>query len=336
MSATEGSDTEDGITEGGAKDDGSSALPDGIEPLANDTLTAVAGLQVGHWTDLTARTGCTVVLAPETGCLASGLVLGPAPGSRESALLEPEKTVARVDAVVLSGGSAYGLASATGVMEWLEEQGRGFDTGPMKVPIVPAAVLYDLQVGDGRVRPGAAAGRAAAAAASSEPVAQGRIGAGAGATIGKLMGPSRSVASGIGSYAVELYGAVVAALAVSNAVGNLVDPDTGAMVAGVPGLRGLAAATALRALPGANTTLVVVATDADIDKAAARALGLSAHIGIARVTRPSHTLFDGDSAFVLATRTGPSVSPQALSIAVQEVVAQALLRGARAGARFSQ
>ncbi|MBX3144518.1 MAG: P1 family peptidase [Trueperaceae bacterium] len=309
---------------------------DGVEQLDNQTLTAVSGLQVGHWTNLDARTGCTVVLAPEDGCLASGLVLGPAPGSRESALLEPEKSVARVDAVVLSGGSAYGLATATGVMEWLEEQGRGFDTGLYRVPIVPAAVLYDLGVGDGSVRPGAAAGRAAALAASSTPVQQGRIGAGAGATICKLLGPARSVASGIGSYAVKLNGAVVAALAVSNAVGNLVDPDTGEIVAGAPELRGLAAATAHRALPGANTTLVLVATDADIDKSAARALSLSAHIGIARVTRPSHTLFDGDSAFVLSTRAGPKVAPQALSIAVQEVVAEALLRGARAGARFGQ
>lgn len=309
---------------------------DGVEQLDNQTLTAVSGLQVGHWTNLDARTGCTVVLAPEDGCLASGLVLGPAPGSRESALLEPEKSVARVDAVVLSGGSAYGLATATGVMEWLEDQGRGFDTGLFRVPIVPAAVLYDLGVGDGSVRPGAAAGRAAALAASSAPVQQGRIGAGAGATICKLLGPARSVASGIGSYAVKLNGAVVAALAVSNAVGNLVDPDTGEIVAGAPELRGIAAATAQRALPGANTTLVLVATDADIDKSAARALSLSAHIGIARVTRPSHTLFDGDSAFVLSTRAGPKVAPQALSITVQEVVAEALLRGARAGARFGQ
>ncbi len=296
----------------------------------------MAGLQVGHWTDLEARTGCTVVLAPETGCLGSGLALGPAPGTRESALLEPEKTVSRVDAVVLSGGSAYGLAAATGVMEWLEAQGRGFDTGPFRVPIVPAAVLYDLQVGDGSVRPGYEAGRTAAREATSAPVQQGRIGAGAGATIGKLLGPAHTTDSGIGSYAVKLQGAVVAALAVSNAVGNLVDPDSGELVAGIPGLRGIEAATAQRALPGANTTLVVVATDADIDKSAARALSLSAHIGIARVTRPSHTLFDGDSAFVLSTRAGPKVSPQALSIAVQEVVAQALLRGARAGARFGQ
>ncbi len=302
-----------------------------IEPLANETLTAVDGLTVGHWTDLEARTGCTVVLTPPEGCLASGLVLGPAPGTRETVLLGPEKTVSRIDAVVLSGGSAYGLAAATGVMEWLEEEGRGFDTGPFNVPIVPAAVLYDLQVGNGTVRPDAAAGRAAAIAASGAPVAQGRVGVGAGATIGKLMGPAAATGSGVGSYAIRLYGAVVAALAVSNAVGNLVDPDTGALVAGLPGAQGLAAATAQRALPGANTTLVLVATDAEIDKAAAHALSLSAHIGIARVTRPSHTLFDGDSAFVLSTRRGPRVSPQSLSIAVQEVVAQALLRGARAG-----
>lgn len=316
-----------------AENDPLADLPgDHLESLANDTLTAVAGLTVGHWTDLEARTGCTVVLAPREGCLASGLALGPGPGSRESALLEPEKTISRVDAVVLSGGSAYGLAAATGVMEWLEEQGRGFDTGPVNVPIVPAAVIYDLQVGNSKVRPGAAQGRAAAETASAQPVAQGRVGVGTGATIGKLLGPERAVASGVGSYAVKLYGAVVAALAVSNAVGNVIDPDTGELVAGLPEMQGLAAARAPRALAGANTTLVLVATDAEIDKATARALSVSAHIGIARVTRPSHTLFDGDSAFVLSTRTGPRVPPQALSITVQEIVAQALLRGARAGA----
>src|SRR5690606_30128332 len=138
------------------------------------------------WTDGIARTGCTVVLAPNGGCIGSRRALGPAPGSRESALLEPDKTVGSVDAVVLSGGSAYGLAAAQGVMNWLEEQGRGFDTGYARVPSVPAAVLYDLAVGDPSVRPGEAAGRAAAAAANGGPVQQGQVGVGSGATIGKL------------------------------------------------------------------------------------------------------------------------------------------------------
>lgn len=296
----------------------------------NLTLTAVAGLMVGHWTDAEAQTGCTVVLAPPDGCLASGMVLGPAPGSRESVLLEPDRTVDRIDAVVLAGGSAFGLAAADGVMRWLDEQGRGYDTGFARVPIVPAAVLFDLGVGDGKVRPDAEAGREAAAHASAAPVEQGRVGAGAGATVGKLRGMSSSRPSGLGSHAVRLAGATVAALAISNAVGNLVDPDTGAMVAGVEGTLGLAAADRFHAMPGANTTLVVAATDAKITKAEARALALSAQMGIARVTRPSHTPFDGDSTFVLSTLRGPEVPLAALSVAVQEVVATALLNGVRA------
>ena len=300
--------------------------------IDNATLTAVRGLAVGHWTDPIARTGCTVILAPDAGCVASGRVLGPAPGSRESSLLEPDKTVGRVDAVVLSGGSAYGLAAAHGVMRWLESRGRGFDTGFARVPIVPAAVLYDLGVGDPRVRPDEAAGIAAAEDASTDPVEQGRVGAGAGATVGKLRGPDAATPSGLGSHAVLIGGAVVAAVAISNAVGNLVDPDTGDLVAGLPGAMGLAAADGLEVMPGTNTTLVAVATDAPITKTEAHALSLSAHIGIARVTRPSHTLFDGDSAFVLSTCDGPRVAAQALSIAVQEVVATALLLGARLGA----
>lgn len=301
-----------------------------VSELENPTLTAVTGLKVGHWTDSIARTGCTVVLAPNGGCVGSGRALGPAPGSRESSLLEPDKTVGAVDAIVLSGGSAYGLAAAHGVMRWLEEQGRGFDTGYARVPIVPSAVLYDLGVGDPHVRPDEASGRAAAETASGSPVQQGRVGAGAGASVGKLRGMERATPSGIGSHAVMVQGAVVAALAVSNAVGNVVDPDTGGLVAGLPDAQGLDAVTGLEVMPGTNTTLVVVATDATITKTDAHALSLSAHIGIARVTRPSHTLFDGDSAFVLSTCCGGRVAPQALSIAVQEVVALALLKGVRA------
>jgi len=299
--------------------------------LDNQTLTAVRGLAVGHWTEPTARTGCTVILAPEDGCVASGRVLGPAPGSRESSLLEPDKTIGRVDAVVLSGGSAYGLAAAHGVMRWLEGRGRGFDTGFARVPIVPAAVLYDLGVGDPNVRPDEAAGIMAAEDATDRPVEQGRVGAGTGATVGKLRGPASATPSGLGSHAALVGGAVVAAIAISNAVGNLVDPDSGALVAGLPGIAGLAAAEGLAVMPGTNTTLVAVATDAPITKTEAHALSLSAHIGIARVTRPSHTLFDGDSAFVMSTCSGPRVAAQALSIAVQEVVAIALLKGARLG-----
>ncbi len=302
-----------------------------MNALRNETLTAVAGLRVGHHTYLEARTGCTVVLTPEGGCVASGVALGPAPGSREYVLLQPDKTVQTVDAVVLTGGSAFGLASADGVMLWLEEQGRGFDTGVARVPIVPAAVLFDLAVGSAKVRPDAAAGRAAAVAATDAPVQQGRVGAGTGATVGKLRGPDQATDSGLGSHAVQVGGAVVAAIGISNAAGNVVDPDTGKLVAGVPETLGLAAATGFAAMPGSNTTLVLVATDAPLTKAQANALATSAHIGIARVTRPSHTVFDGDSAFVLSTGTGPEVPLAALSVAVQEVVAAALVKGVLAG-----
>lgn len=299
--------------------------------LRNETLTAVVGLKVGHYTDLAARTGCTVILTPDGGCVASGVALGPAPGSREYVLLQPDKTVPAIDAVVLTGGSAFGLAAADGVMAWLEERGRGFDTGVARVPIVPAAVLYDLAVGSASVRPDAAAGRSAAETASDAPVEQGRVGAGTGATVGKLHGPDNASGSGLGSHAVLIGGAVVAALGVSNAVGNMIDPDTGQLVAGLPGTLGLAAAEGFAPMPGTNTTLVVVATDAPITKAQANALATSAHVGIARVTRPSHTVFDGDTAFVLSTGTGPEVPMAALSVAVQEVVAATLVKGVRAG-----
>jgi L-aminopeptidase/D-esterase-like protein len=301
--------------------------------MENASLTAVEGVHVGHWTHAEARTGCTVVLAPENGCLASGLVLGPAPGSRETALLAPEKSVDRVDAVLLTGGSAFGLAAADGVMRWLEAHGRGFETPFARVPIVPAAALFDLAVGDASIRPDAEAGFAAAAAAGPQPVLEGAVGAGTGATVGKLTGIEGMVRSGVGSAMLRLEGATVAALGVSNAVGSLVHPESGALVAG-PAEALTPAAAALAVDPfGSNTTLVVVATDAPLAKAEARALAQSAHMGIARVTRPSHTLHDGDSAFVLSTGRGPRVPLVGLSIAVQEVVARALVRGVAAASR---
>lgn len=300
------------------------------------TLTAVAGLEVGHWHDAQARTGCTVVLCPEDGCVASADVRGGAPGTRETALLEPEKTVTRVHAVTLAGGSAFGLDAATGVMRWLEARGRGFSTPFGVVPIVPAAVIYDLGVGDPAVRPDADAGYRACEGASSAPVSQGRVGAGAGATCGKYLGFARAQVSGLGSAAVSVGEATVAALSVANPVGDLVDPATGVVVAGVTGeTRGylerfLDPPLDAADLTGGNTTLIVVATDALISKAEAKALAQSAHVGIARVTRPSHTTSDGDTAFALSTCTGPKLPLLLLSVAVQEVVAEAILAGVRA------
>lgn len=292
----------------------------------NTTLTAIEGLAVGHWTNAEAATGCTVVLCPPEGCVASGCVLGSAPGSRETALLLPEKTVERVHAVVLAGGSAFGLSAADGTMRWLEENGRGYETPFGKVPIVPAAVIYDLSTGRTDVRPDAEAGYQAVKSASSQPVKMGRVGVGAGATVGKYAGFDKASLSGLGSAAAHVGNATVAALAVSNAVGNLVDPATGARVAGTD------APFDSDALAGTNTTLVVVATDAALTKAQAHALSQSAHIGIAQVTRPSHTPSDGDTTFVLGT--GREEAPlMALSVTVQEVVAEAILSGARAGAQ---
>ena len=300
------------------------------------TLTAVSGIQVGHWQNAAAQTGCTVVLCPEPGCVASGEVRGGAPGTRETALLEPEKTVQQVQAVLLSGGSAFGLEAAGGVMRYLHEHSRGFKTPFGRVPIVPAAVIYDLNRGRADVWPDAAAGYDACRTANAEAVLQGRVGVGAGSSCGKYLGFERAEASGLGSASTHISGAVVAALSVANPVGDIVDPDSGAVLAGVRGesssytARFSQAPLGTEENTGSNTTLVVVATDAPISKAEAKALAGSAHIGIARVTRPSHTVSDGDTAFCLSTGTGPQVPMILLSVAVQEVVAAAILSGVRA------
>ncbi len=297
----------------------------------NDTLTALPGVRVGHWSDAAARTGCTVVLFDGGGAVTSGRVLGAAPGSRETALLEPDKSVDRVHALLLAGGSAFGLDAATGVVRYLEERGVGFATPFATVPIVPAAVLYDLSVGDPRVRPDAAAGYAAAGAATSAPVAQGAVGAGTGATVGKFAGFERAARSGLGSTLLSVRGARVAAIAISNAVGDLVDPSDGTLVAGTGiGSDPEAAAALFAPAAGTNTTLVAVVTDAPLSKAEAYALATTAHAGIAQVTRPSHTVHDGDTAFVSSVGGGPAVAIGVLGVAVQAVVARALLRGARA------
>ena len=299
------------------------------------TLTDIPGVRVGHWTDADGRTGCTVVLFDAPGAVTSGMVLGSAPGSREFALLAPEKMMDRVDALLLAGGSAFGLDAASGVVRFLDERGSGFPTPYGPVPIVPAAVLFDLAVGDPRARPDAAAGYAAAAAAAGpggrEPVAEGAVGVGTGATVGKVAGFERAQRSGVGSALMRVRGACVGALAVSNAVGDLVDPANGRLVAGC----GLGSdpdrvAELFTPTPGANTTLVVVVTDAPLGKAEAHALSVAAHVGIAHVTRPSHTANDGDTAFVSSVGGGPKVPIAVLGVAVQSVVARALLRGARA------
>ena len=248
-------------------------------PAYEGGLTDVAGLRVGQFTHSQRPTGCTVVLA-EAGAVCGVDVRGGAPGTRETDLLDPVNLVDRVHAVVLSGGSAFGLDAASGVVRWLEARGIGFAAGPVRVPIVPAAILFDLGVGDPRIRPDAAAGLAACDAARDGPVAEGSVGAGAGATVGKLLGPERAMKGGLGSAALHLDGGLcVAALVAANAAGDVHDPASGTLVAGARSAdgrrmegRGVVAggsAWVSRLSPAESTTLAVVATNATLDKAMA-------------------------------------------------------------------
>jgi L-aminopeptidase/D-esterase-like protein len=272
----------------------------------NDTLTAVAGLRVGHWTDLEAATGCSVIVCPE-GATAGVVVRGGGPGTRETDLLRPEAAVQQIHGLVFSGGSAFGLAAADGAMRWLEEHDVGFDVMVTKVPIVPAAILLDLLIGRHDVRPDADAGYAACEGATAEPVAQGNVGAGAGATVGGILGPASAMQGGLGSAAVQLgNGVTVGALAVVNCFGDVVDPDTGEIVAGARAPDGGWLNTAAQlikrgALPQfGNTTLIAVAADADFTQAQCAAIANMAHAGLARTVRGQH-LVEGDIVFALAT-----------------------------------
>lgn len=298
----------------------------------NSTITAVSGIQVGHWTDLEAATGCTVVLCPQ-GATAGVAVRGGAPGTRETDLLRPETLVQQVHAIVLSGGSAFGLAAADGVMRWLEEHGVGFDVGVTRVPIVPAAILFDLLIGRHDVRPDAEAGYAACEAATTDPVAEGNVGAGTGATVGKLAGPQFATKGGLGSACLALDDELwVGALVVVNALGNVVNPDTGGVLAGARAPEGGWLGSAAQS-PGVvgemprigNTTLAVVATNAALDQAQCTAVAGMAHNGIARAVRPSHTLLDGDTVFVLSVGD-PEVDVTIVGAAAAEAVAQAIVR----------
>ena len=286
----------------------------------NTTLTAVPGFSVGHWTDLVGQTGCTVILPPPEGAVASASFLGPSPATREGVLLSPEKKVERVHGLLLTGGSAFGLAAAGGVVRWLEERGIGHITPFARVPIVPAAVIYDLGAGDPLARPGDAEGYLAAQDASREPVKRGRVGAGTGASIGKYLGPSRAAAGGLGSASLSRHGVSVGALAVVNPIGDVYSPE-GELLAG-PGVGPGASAFT----PGEmeNTTLVAVVTQHLLTKNDARRLADAAQAALARVIRPSHTFWDGDSAFVLSSAALPAADPLLLGALVQDVVAQAV------------
>jgi L-aminopeptidase/D-esterase-like protein len=314
----------------------------GAEPRADPGLTAVPGLKVGHHTLAERPTGCTVILA-EAGATAGVDVRGGAPGTRETDLLDPSNTVQRVHAVVLSGGSAFGLDAATGVVRFLEERGVGFDVGVAKVPIVPAAVLFDLAVGDRpQVRPTAESGYRAAQAATDEPVAEGNVGAGAGATVGKFAGSARAMKSGLGTASITLPdGLIVAALVAVNAVGDVLDPATGQLIAGARTDDGRALADARRLLrtvgfkplarPGESTTIGVVATNATLDKAQARKVAQMAQDGFARAIVPAHTPLDGDTIFALATGRLPGgADVMTIGALAAEVMAHAVVRAVRA------
>lgn len=259
-------------------------------------ITDVRGIKAGHYTDRQAQTGCTFVMC-EGGAVASVDVRGGGPGTRETDAFSLTGCVPLMNGVMLSGGSAFGLASADGAMTWLEQQGEGFDTGFAKVPLVGAAVIFDLGVGSANVRPGHDAGYAAAQNASSAKLEQGRVGAGTGATVAKMAGPNAALPGGIGAASMKVGAATLAAIACVNAVGNIYNHHTGELIAGHP----LDKTMVANAQPGTNTTIGIIATDAKLDKLQAKRLAMLAHDGMALSIRPVHTPADGDTAFALAS-----------------------------------
>lgn len=299
-------------------------------------ITDIAGIEVGHYTDPRRPTGCTVLIARD-GAVGGVDVRGAAPGTRETELLHPSNFVERVHAVVLAGGSAWGLDAASGAAHWLEEHGIGLDVGICRVPLVPAAVLFDLAVGDAHIRPDAHAGYQACAAASRHTPAEGNVGAGAGATVGKLFGMECAMKSGIGTASVQVDGITVGALIACNAVGDVIDPETGQVLAGARTDDGTALRDMRRALlrgerpaallGGTNTTIGVIATDAVLTKPQAQRLAIAGHDGLARTINPVHTQMDGDTLFALATGTaGRSLDMVTLATLAAEAVARATQR----------
>ncbi|HEY8549061.1 MAG TPA: P1 family peptidase [Vicinamibacterales bacterium] len=314
----------------------SGAMP-GPRPDASKGITAVPGIKVGHMTLTERPTGCTVILV-ESGAVGGVDVRGGSPGTRETDLLDPVNRVDVVHAVVLSGGSAFGLDTASGVMRYLEEKNIGFETAAGPVPIVPAAILYDLTYGgNAKVRPDANCGYQAARSATDGPVPQGSVGAGAGATIGKFGGRGRAMKGGLGSSAIVLPdGLVVGAIVAVNAAGDVIDPSTGQVIAGVRTADGKGLADARKLLragsappprPGENTTIGVVATNARLTKAQAQKVAQMAHDGYARAIAPSHTPGDGDTIFSLATGTFEGdVSLSVVGALAAEAISEAIVR----------
>ncbi len=302
------------------------------------SITDVNGITVGCAEDLEALTGCTVILTGAEGAVAGVDIRGAAPGSRETALLSPVNTVERVHALVLAGGSAYGLDAVNGVMEYLEEHGIGFQVESAIVPIVPAVVLFDLPVGRPDVRPDRSMGYLAACRACSW-VPEGNYGAGAGATIGKIRGYDHCTKSGQGTWSVTLpSGLTVGALAAVNAFGDVVDPCSSVVLGGVRDDQGRIQSSAelfksqegiVYKSFGANTTLAVIATNAILDKAMAKRVAISAHAGMARAINPVHTMFDGDTVFALSTCKMNADIAQVCQLAA-EVLQEAIIRAVKA------
>jgi L-aminopeptidase/D-esterase-like protein len=311
------------------------------------SITDVPGIEVGSAQDEQALTGCTVILTRK-GAVAGVDVRGSAPGTRETDLLDPVNLVDKVHGILLAGGSAFGLDAAGGVMRYLEERKIGFDTGVVKVPIVPAAIIFDLGIGRGKVRPDAEMGYRACVAASAQPPAEGNIGAGTGASVGKLFGPALSTKSGLGTASVRAAGIVVGALVVVNAFGDVVDPHDGSIVAGlrsgkvgpvrVGGAGVFADSVAMmtrlldRSVLGfatrSNTVIGAVATNAKLTKTEATKVAQMAHDGVARAIRPAHTMLDGDTIFALSTGS-KAANLNLVGTLAAEVMAHAILRAAR-------
>ncbi len=282
------------------------------------------GVRVGHWTDAVGRTGCTVVL-PNEAAIGAVDVRGGAPGTRETDVVRLSSLGDQVHAVLLTGGSAFGLDAAGGVMRWLEERGRGFAVGPVRVPIVPTAVIFDLLNGDPSARPDAAAGYAACDAATADP-AEGLVGAGTGATVAKLRGREGARPGGLGIAAARAGDVAVCAVLVANAVGGIYDDERGEWIAPLP-----AGSTGPEPPVGASTTIGAVLTDAPLTKAQAYRVAVAAHDGIARAVRPAHTERDGDTIFCLSLRGQRTDQADVVAIetAAAEVVARAIVRGVR-------
>ena len=300
-------------------------------------ITDVDGIKVGHAHDETGVTGCTVILA-EAGAVGGVDVRGSAPGTREIEALKPVRLVNQIHAVLLTGGSAFGLRATEGVQRYLEEKDIGFVTAAGKVPVVPSAVIYDLAVGDARRRPDAEMAYKAAKEASRTERGVGRVGAGYGATVGKILGYDRCMAGGVGSASVRLAsGAVVGALVVVNALGDVVDPATGEIVAGARDEQGAFINTArflmeTASLPGSpyeNTTLAVIATTARLDKECATKVAQMAQDGVARAVDPAHTMYDGDVSFALSVGN-EEADVNVVGAAAAKLVAESIVRAVRA------